>query len=104
MSTTELILLDIMENTRPKSSMQIIVSGKNNTILTPSNPPIELAENKRYDMETFYSLPNVDDTNNVFWYLKPEEGDAQDEGRRNWIKIEIPEGSYELRDINLTIQ
>ena len=48
------------------------------------------------NLETYYSFPNIDKTNNVFVY-SPDNGNS-------WVKIKIPEGSYEIDDINNTIQ
>ena len=48
------------------------------------------------NLETYYSFPNIDETNNVFVY-SPNNGNS-------WVKIKIPEGSYEIDDINNTIQ
>ena len=44
------------------------------------------------NLETYYSFPNIDKTNNIFKY-------SIDKGKK-WIEIEIPEGSYELNQIN----
>ena len=48
------------------------------------------------NLETYYSFPNIDETNNVFVY-SPDNGNS-------WVKIKISEGSYETDDINNTIQ
>ena len=48
------------------------------------------------NLETYYSFPNIDETNNVFVY-SPDNGNS-------WLKIKISEGSYEIDDINNTIQ
>ena len=48
------------------------------------------------NLETHYSFPKIDETNNVFVY-SPDTGNS-------WVKIKIPEGSYEIDDINNTIQ
>ena len=48
------------------------------------------------NLETYYSFPNIDETNNIFVY-SPDNGNS-------WVKIKIPEGSYEIDDINNTIQ
>ena len=48
------------------------------------------------NLETYYSFPNIDETNNVFVY-SPDNGNS-------WVKIKIPEGSYEIDDINNTVQ
>ena len=47
------------------------------------------------NLETYYSFPNIDKTNSVFIY-SPDNGNS-------WVKIKIPEGSYETDDINNTI-
>ena len=62
---------------------------------------LELDRNKEYkialvNLETYYSFPNIDETNNVFVY-SPDNGNS-------WVKIKIPEGSYEIADINNTIK
>ena len=65
------------------------------------NPNTELAKDRVYEislvnLETYYSFPNIDETNNVFVYA-PDNGNSLE-------KIKIPEGSYEIEDINNTIQ
>ena len=98
-------LKQIEKNTQPKSSLQIIVSGNKNIIFTEFVSPIELDREEKYEialinLETYYSFPNIDSTNNKFWYSKePDEGED-----REWNSITIPEGTYELRDIDLTIR
>ena len=44
------------------------------------------------NLETYYSFPNIDDSNNIFVY-------SHDQGQ-TWTKIKIPIGSYEIDDIN----
>ena len=48
------------------------------------------------NLETYYSFPNIDETNNVFVY-SPDNGIS-------WVKIKIPVESYEIDDINNTIK
>ena len=48
------------------------------------------------NLDTYYSFPNIDETNNVFVY-SPDNGNS-------WVKIKIPVGSCEIDDINNTIQ
>ena len=48
------------------------------------------------NLKTYYSFPNIDESNNVFVY-SPDNGNS-------WEKIKIPEGSYEIDDINNTIR
>ena len=62
---------------------------------------LQLDRDKEYEialvnLETFYSFPNIDETNNVFVY-SPDNCNS-------WVKIKIPEGSYEIDNINNTIQ
>jgi len=62
-------------------------------------PPIQLDPNKRHEialirLETYNSIPNVDDTCNIFRYWVGS--DRHD--------ITLPTGAYELSDINDVIQ
>ena len=59
-----------------------------------------LDPNSKYEialvnLETYYSFPNVSVDNNLFKY-------SADNGR-TWNTVLIPEGSYELDDINSAI-
>ena len=95
------LLKQIVKNTVHKTSFQIIVSGNESQFTTRLNPALELDRDKEYEialvnLETYYSFPNIDETNNVFVY-SPDNGNS-------WIKIKIPEGSYKIDDINNTIQ
>ena len=47
-------------------------------------------------METYYSFPNIDRSNNCFSYLPG--------ANTPWFDIIIPEGSYHVEDINEFIQ
>ena len=58
----------LVEHAEPKPSHLIIVSGKQSRLKTTFNPP--LAFPSRYEMalrrlETYYSFPNIDATNNT---------------------------------------
>ena len=91
-------LEQIAKNTDHKTSFQVIVSGNQSSFNTLFNPKIELDRNKVYEialvnLETYYSFPNIDETNNVFVY-------SHDQG----VKIKIPTGSYEIDDLNNTIR
>ena len=62
---------------------------------------LQLDRDKEYEialvnLETYYSFPNIDETNNVFIYSA--------DNSNSWVKIKIPEGSYEIDDINNTIR
>ena len=88
---------NIAHNTDSKSSFFITVNQTSSRIITKYTPAIELDKNKNYEMalygmDVYYSFPNIDATNNNFRF-SPNDG-------RNWIDIEIPEGCYEVTDIN----
>ena len=88
-------------NTGSKNSFHIILHGNSSRICTSLGPPIQLDVDKTYEMalvslETYYSFPNIDSSNNNFRY-SPNNGD-------DWYDINIPEGSYELDDIGDYIQ
>ena len=56
------LLRRIADNTDPKQGFSFIVSGNNSQILTRFNPPLQLQENKSYEMAlvnlgTYYSIP-----------------------------------------------
>ena len=95
------LLKKIVKNTEHKTSFQIIVSDNKSSFNTRLNPALQLDKDKKYkialvNLETYYSFPNIDETNNVFVY-SPDNGNS-------WVKTKIPEGSYEIDDINNTIQ
>ena len=61
----------IMKNTEPKKTSCILVSDRSTTIRTRFNPLIQLDKTKSYEialvnLETYYSFPNIDATNNNF--------------------------------------
>ena len=97
----EPILEKIAKNTEPKSSLQIVVSNNKTQFKTRFNPPIQLDKTKKYEialvnLETYYSFPNIDASNNYFRYSP--------DGGATWFEIYIPEGSYDITDINDTLQ
>ena len=89
----------IEKNTRHKTSKTFIVSGKSSHIRQRFNPPMRLEgtyEIALVNLETWYSFPNVDDSNNKLRY-------STDNGK-TWFDIIIPTGSYELTQLNLEIE
>jgi len=61
------------------------------------------------NLETYYSFPNLSDENNVFRYspgfIEVGRGDEGDSTRqREWVEVQISEGSYDLIDIVETIK
>ncbi len=102
-SNTEAIelLREIARNTRPKSSMQLIVTGKKSEMTVTYDTPIRLNQTSEYEvalfnLETYFSFPNVDKSNQNFVY-------SHDNGA-TWTELSIPEGAYELRSINKLIK
>ena len=98
---TKEYLRQIAENTSHKTSFQVIITGNQSSFNTLFNPKIELDKKKVYEialvnLETYYSFPNIDDSNNIFVY-------SHDQGQ-TWTKIKIPTGSYEIGDLNQTIR
>ena len=90
-----------VQNTEPKTGLQIIVSNDKTVFTTRFNPPIQLEKDTQYEialinLETYYSFPNIDASNNYFRY-SPDAGVT-------WFEIYIPEGSYDIVDINDTVQ
>jgi len=96
------LLERIAHNTEPKESFQIVVSDNKTKFTTRFNPHfIQLKTDKKHEialvnLETYYSFPNVDDTNNHFSY-SPDGGGI-------WYHILIPEGNYDIEDRNRIIQ
>ena len=67
------LLKQIAKNTAHKTSFQIIVSDNKSSFNTRISPAIQLDRDKEYEialvnLETYYSFPNIDETNNVFVY------------------------------------
>lgn len=80
-------------------SFQIVVSGNSTDLTTNFSPPLMFFPEKKYEMalvnlETYYSFPNIDTSNNIFKY---------NNGTANKT-ITLPTGSYELLQINTEIQ
>ena len=95
------LLRQIVKNMEHKISFQIIVSSNKSSFNTKLNPTLQLDRDKEYEialvnLETYYSFPNIDETNNMFVY-SPDNGNS-------WVKIKIPVGSYEIENINNTIK
>ena len=72
-------------------SLTLTLSGKS-TVAANYFPAIDLSDGD-YELglaifETYHTIPNVNKSNNKFYFDK------------NDVEITIPEGSYEVRDIN----
>ena len=90
-----------MDYAEPKPKSFICVSGNKSRLKTSFIPPLEFPPSSRYEMaltslETYYSFPNIDATNN---HLKV----SLDDGKM-WMDIRIPVGCYEIKAINSELQ
>ena len=97
----EQLLKQILNNAEPKRLFSIVVSDNKTRFKTWFKPPIQVDKKKDYEialinLKSYYSFPNIDNSNNRFTYspnLDPL-----------WFDIIIPEGSYHVEDINEFIQ
>ena len=74
------LLKQIVKNTEHKTSFQIIVSDSKSRFKTRFNPTLQLDRDKKYEiaivnLETYYSFPNIDESNLVFVY-SPDNGNS----------------------------
>lgn len=79
-------------------SYTFTLTGTQASLTASINPPIILNDNDEYaiallNFETFNSIPNVDSSNNKFYLVGTKEP-----------IVTIPEGSYEIDDINEYLQ
>src|SRR5436190_15050057 len=78
-------------------SMTVTLVGNSSTISVDFFPPIDLS-NSEYilgliNFETYHSIPNIDETNNKFYY-KDKNSKTQ-----KFQKITIPVGSYKIKNM-----
>ena len=97
----ENLLKQIVNNTDPKKSCSVVVSDNNTRFKTWFKPPIQLDKKKDdeivlINLETYYSFPNIDRSNNCFRYSHDANAPRVD--------IIIPKRSYQVQDINVFIQ
>ena len=81
----------IVNNTQPKRSFSDVVGDNKTRFKTCFNPPIQLNKKKSYEialinLETCYSFPKIDNSNNCFTYTPGANALC--------YNIIIPEGSY----------
>ena len=87
----------ILNNRGPKRSFSVVVSDNKTRFKTWFKPPIQLDNKKDHEivlinLETYYSFPNIDRSNNCFSYSRGANAP--------WFDIIIPEGKYHAEDIN----
>ena len=93
----EELLKQIVNNTEPKRSLSIVVSDNKTRFKTWFKPLIQLDKKKDYEialinLETYYSFPDIDRSNNCFRYSPGANAP--------WLDIIIPDGSYHVEDTN----
>ena len=90
------LLKQLVKNTSPKDSQQIIVRSTKTDFDTIYKEPIELSNEKEYeialvDLETYYSFPNISNHNNIIDYFNVLTQEVK--------RITIPKGSYGYTDV-----
>ena len=94
-------LQKLVEYAEPKPKSLLCVSGNASTLKTSFVPPLEFPSNHSYEialtsLETYYSFPNINRSNN---HIKL----TFDEGA-SWLDVHIPIGCYEITAINDELQ
>ena len=98
---TEHLPKQTLNNTEPKRSVSVVVSDNKTRFKTWFKPLIQLDKKKDYEialinLETYYSLQNIDNSNNCFTYMSGANA--------LWSDIIISEGCYHVEDTNEFIQ
>jgi len=93
------LLQEIRDRLDHTENISVVLSNTSCSWSTIFSPPLYLDPKKKYEMalislESYYSIPNVNNTNNTFVY---SDGSSTK-------TITIPTGSYELADIDVEIQ
>ena len=85
----KVLLQKLVDHAEPKPKSLICVSGNTSKLKTSFIPPLEFPSSPRYEMaltslETYYSFPNIEKSNN---HVKM----SFDEGQ-TWLDVTIPVG------------
>ena len=93
-------LRKLVEYAEPKPKSFICVSGNTSRLKTSFIPPLQFPPSSRYEMaltslETYYSFPNIDASNN---HLEVSLDDG-----KTWMDIHIPTDCYEVKRIKKRI-
>ena len=94
-------LSQIAKNTKPKSSFLITLTGQGSKLEKTFEPEISVKPGCHYEiaftsLETYYSIPNINESNNTF--------EVSQSGTRNWVTITLQKGCYGLMDLNAEVQ
>jgi hypothetical protein len=100
METVIDLLKRIVNKTSREHNYSLLLSSNKSDFTTRICPPLELKDNRwavgLLSLETYNSIPNITDRNNVFTY-------STDSGAI-WKTIKLATGSYEISQINSEIQ
>lgn len=101
MDKVEEKLNEIVGNTKSKESFSITLTGQGSRLEKTFEPEISVASGCHYEiaftsLETYYSMPNINPTNNCIQVSKSGAG--------TWRNIELDTGCYGLMDINKEVQ
>ena len=99
MELVEQRLGKIAQNTEPKNSFLITLSGKGSRLQKTFDPEISISQKCRYEiaftsLETYFSVPNIDVQNNSFIIKR--------DGYEHTVVI--PVGCYGLMDLNKEVR
>ena len=96
-------LSKLVDYTIPGDEQTIVISGSSSRLYTRYEPPMEfLASNNigyemaLYRLETYFSFPNIDYSNNSIR--------ISIDGGNNWLDLKIPTGCYGIDGINEVLQ
>ena len=99
MDNLERKLDKIVQHTKPKASFMITFSGKGSKIEKTFEPEISVAPGCHYEiaftsLETYFSIPNIDASNNILQVSNDS---------KTWIDIKVETGCYGLVPLNAEI-
>lgn len=101
------------------SSITLTLTGNSSQLRAEYFPPIDLSDDRGgeyvcglVDFQTFNTIPNVDETNNMFYYgSETQSAIASDDNSISPVKtlqplnyFKIPTGSYDLEDLEQVIK
>ena len=96
-------LQKLVQHAEPKPTFNIVITGKSSRLHTRFSPPLVFSnstscyyEMALFKLETYYSFPNIDATNNRVKIRINET--------LGWKTVTIPTGCYEITNINEELQ
>ena len=94
-------LKTLADKSESRPSFNIIISDNTSSIRTTFSPPLIFPQDCHYEMavcslETYYSFPNIDESNNRL-LVSFDKGST-------WELLKIPTGCYEIEAINKEVK